>query len=64
MIVKIVADESIPFVVECFSSIGEVEALGSGRITPSAVADADILLVRTVTDVNAELLAGSSVRFV
>ena len=61
---RIVADESIPFVVECFSTIGEVKAVGSSRITPSAVADADILLVRTVTDVNAELLAGSSVRFV
>ena len=50
--------------MECFSTIGEVEAIGSSRITPSAVADADILLVRTVTHVGADLLAGSSVRFV
>jgi len=61
---KIIADENIPFVAECFSSIGEVEVVGGREITPGIVADADILLVRSVTRVGADLLAESSVRFV
>ena len=61
---KIVADTSIPFVAECFSSIGEVETVPGREISPSIVADADVLLVRTVTQVNSDLLAGSKVRFV
>ena len=61
---KIIADENIPFVAECFSSIGEVEVVGGREITPGVVADADILLARSVTRVGADLLAESSVRFV
>ncbi|MHC4104323.1 MAG: NAD(P)-dependent oxidoreductase, partial [Planctomycetota bacterium] len=61
---KIVADKNIPFVADCFSSVGEVELVGGREITPSVVADADMLLVRSVTPVGAELLAGSKVRFV
>ncbi|MHC4462971.1 MAG: 4-phosphoerythronate dehydrogenase [Planctomycetota bacterium] len=61
---KIVADENIPFVAECFSSIGEVEVVSGREIMPSVVGDADILLVRSVTWVGADLLAGSKVRFV
>ncbi len=63
-IMKIVADVCIPFVSECFSSIGEVEAVSSQEITPAIVSDADCLLVRTVTPVDSGLLAESSVRFV
>ncbi|MHC4594231.1 MAG: 4-phosphoerythronate dehydrogenase [Planctomycetota bacterium] len=61
---KVVADKNIPFVAECFSSVGQVEVVGGREITPSVVADADALLVRSVTPVGAELLAGSKVRFV
>ena len=61
---KIVADANIPFVSECFSSIGEVMVVGGREITPSVVADADALLVRSITSVGEELLAGSKVRFV
>lgn len=61
---KIVADGNIPFVAKCFSSIGEVKVVEGREITPAAVRDADILLVRSVTRVGAELLAGSKVRFV
>jgi len=61
---KIVADKNIPFVTECFSSIGEVRVVGGRDIKPSVVAGADALLVRSVTPVGAELLAGSKVRFV
>jgi len=61
---KIIADTNIPFVAECFSSIGEVITVGGREITQSVVADADVLLVRSITQVNADLLAGSKVRFV
>ncbi len=61
---KIVADANIPFVQDCFSSIGDVEVVGGREITPGIVADADVLLVRSITPVFADLLTGSNVRFV
>lgn len=61
---KIIADANIPFVEECFSSIGDVKVVRGREITPAIVADADILLVRSVTKVNADLLSGSKVKFV
>jgi len=61
---KIVADCNIPFVAECFSSLGDV-LLSPGRdMDAEMVADADILLVRSITKVGAKLLDGSTVRFV
>jgi len=61
---KIIADANIPFVAECFSSIGDVTVVAGRDITPGVVVDADVLLVRSITPVSAELLAGSRVRFV
>jgi erythronate-4-phosphate dehydrogenase len=61
---KIIVDENIPFVAECFSSIGEVEVVPGREITPGVIADADVLLVRSITRVGADLLAGSKVHFV
>ncbi len=60
---KIVADGGIRFVREYFSSIGEVKLVPGLDITPEIVRDADVLVVRTITPVNAELLAGSRVSF-
>jgi erythronate-4-phosphate dehydrogenase len=61
---KIIADANIPFVAECFSSIGEVKVIGGREITPGVVSDADVLLVRSITQVGADLLTSSKVRFV
>jgi len=61
---KIVADENIPFVRDCFSSIGDVSLCAGRAISREAVKDADVLLVRSVTRVGADLLSGSGVRFV
>lgn len=61
---QIIADQNIPFVKECFSSIGQVSLCAGRQITPAAVKDADLLLVRSVTDVNAQLLDNSKVKFV
>jgi erythronate-4-phosphate dehydrogenase len=61
---KIIADENIPFVTECFSSIGDVETVSGRKMTSTLVSDADVLLVRSITQVGADLFAGSKVRFV
>jgi erythronate-4-phosphate dehydrogenase len=61
---KIIADMNIPFVEDCFKSIGDVTLVGGRDITAAMVKDADILLVRSITKVNEALLAGSAVKFV
>jgi erythronate-4-phosphate dehydrogenase len=61
---KIVADENIPYAAECFCCIGDVEVLAGCEITPSAVGDANVLLVRSITRVDSDLLEGSKVHFV
>jgi len=61
---KIVADQNIPFVKECFSSLGEVVLVSGRQITPALIRDADALLVRSITKVDKDLLAGSRVQFV
>lgn len=60
----IVADENIPFVTEFFQTLGEVRTFPGRTLTAAQVREADILLVRSVTPVNAQLLDGSAVRFV
>ena len=61
---KIIADANIPFVKDCFSSIGEVEVFPGRQITRDVIGEAECLLVRSVTKVGSDLLAGSKVRFV
>ena len=61
---KIVADENMPLVRELFGSFGEVVTAPGREIDAALVADADVLLVRSVTRVDSRLLAGSRVRFV
>jgi len=61
---KIVADENIPSVSEAFGTLGDVTLVRGRGLEPGQVADADILLVRSVTHVDKTLLAGSHVRFI
>lgn len=61
---KIVADENIPCVTEAFSSLGEVRLVQGRGLAAQQIADADVLLVRSVSRVDEKLLAGSRVRFV
>lgn len=61
---KIVADENIPLLKRFFGDVGELLAKPGREITADDVASADILLVRSVTKVDASLLNGSAVRFV
>ncbi|NMY74106.1 4-phosphoerythronate dehydrogenase PdxB [Pseudomonas sp. WS 5071] len=60
----IVADENIPLIEAFFASFGEIRRLPGRQITRADVHDADVLLVRSVTRVDRELLEGSAVRFV
>ncbi len=62
--VKILVNKNTPNVVETFSHLGDVIALETQEITREAVRDCDLLIVRSETKVNGELLEGSSVRFV
>lgn len=61
---KIVADENIPLIHEVFDGLGQIETYAGRLISAEQVKDADVLLVRSVTQVNESLLHGSSVKFV
>jgi len=61
---QIVADENIPLLDEFFTSFGEIHRLPGRSIDAAAVANADLLLVRSVTQVDRALLEGSAVKFV
>ncbi len=61
---RIVADENIPFAHEAFRGFGVVRPLPADQITPDTVRNCDVLLVRSVTRVDAALLEGSRVQFV
>ncbi|ACY47156.1 D-isomer specific 2-hydroxyacid dehydrogenase NAD-binding protein [Rhodothermus marinus DSM 4252] len=61
---RIVADENIPFAREAFRGFGVVRPLPADQITPATVRNCDVLLVRSVTRVDAALLEGSRVQFV
>ena len=60
----IVADENIPLVSDLFGSFGPIHTLSGRDMAPETVRHADVLLVRSVTRVDAALLDGSAVRFV
>ena len=59
---KIVADENIPYAKEAFSTIGDVVLVQGRNI--NSLTNTDVLVVRSITRVNEELLYNSSVKFV
>jgi len=60
----ILADENIPLVDEFFAGFGEIRRMPGRSINRAALANVDVLLVRSVTRVDREMLEGSAVRFV
>jgi erythronate-4-phosphate dehydrogenase len=61
---RIIADQNMPHVETYFGHLGEVKLMAGREIDSQAIQGAEILLVRSVTQVNQSLLEGSSVRFV
>jgi erythronate-4-phosphate dehydrogenase len=60
----IVADENIPLLDAFFAGFGEIRRVPGRSIDRATVEQADVLLVRSVTNVNRALLEGSKIRFV
>ena len=61
---KILVDENMPYARELFSRTGDVVAVPGRPLPVAELADADGLMVRSVTQVNESLLAGKPVKFV
>ncbi|MEL6769942.1 MAG: 4-phosphoerythronate dehydrogenase [Bacteroidota bacterium] len=61
---RLLADANIPFLHRAFDRYGAVEVRPGSEILPGTLAETDILLVRSVTRVDAGLIAGTPVRFV
>ena len=62
--VQFVVDEEIPFGRDAFSHLGSVTLLPGRAMTREALREAHALIVRSVTKVDATLLAGTNVQFV
>jgi erythronate-4-phosphate dehydrogenase len=56
---KIYADENMPYVKDFFAELGEVTLVNGRTLTADQISDADVLLVRSVTKVNEQLLSKS-----
>jgi erythronate-4-phosphate dehydrogenase len=61
---RLLADENMPLVPEFFAGLGDLRRLPGRSITAADVAAADVLLLRSVTRVDAALLGDSALRFV
>ncbi|HSL89423.1 MAG TPA: 4-phosphoerythronate dehydrogenase [Ignavibacteriaceae bacterium] len=62
--IKIVADENLAYAKDLFSQYGKVKLLNGRKITYLVLKDTDALIIRSITQVNKSLLAGTKVRFV
>ncbi len=60
----IAVDEVIPYWQEAFAGIGKIRTFSGRKLRAVEVRDADALVVRSVTRVDASLIEGSSIRFV
>jgi erythronate-4-phosphate dehydrogenase len=61
---SILVDENVPYGAEAFGRVGRVRAMAGRKIGVDDVRHTDVLIVRSVTRVDAALLTGSRVRFV
>lgn len=60
----IAVDDKIPYWEQAFPPAGEVRLFSARKVRQSDLRDADALVVRSVTRVDADLLEGTNVRFV
>jgi erythronate-4-phosphate dehydrogenase len=61
---NIFADENIPLVREAFSQFGNVTTFNGRQISANHLIDAEVLLVRSITTVNEQLLKNTKIKFV
>ncbi len=62
--IKIVADENIPFLRGVFEDLADISFLPAGSIINKEIKNADCLIIRTRTKCNRELLEGTRVKFI
>ena len=62
--IKIIADDKIPYLKGVFEPVAEVKYLKQEDIINENIRDADALIIRTRTRCNAELLDNSMVKFI
>lgn len=62
--ITILADKAIPFLEGVFEPYANVIYIPGGEIDAESVKDADVLMIRTRTKCNAQLLEGSKVKFI
>ena len=60
----IIVDDAVPYAKEMFSSLGEVTCLPGKEIKASHLKQADALIIRSRTNINATLLKNSSINFI
>lgn len=60
---KIVCDKNMPYALESFSTLGDVTLIPGREINAADVRDAELLITRSTTQINAALLEGSAVKF-
>lgn len=61
---RILADENIPALAACFGGWGDIRILPGRSIRQADLQETDVLLVRSVTQVDEALLSGTPVRWV
>ncbi len=61
---NILVDENIPYGLEAFGMLGAVRRAHGRSITKAMLRDIDVLVVRSITQVDEKLLEGTPVRFV
>lgn len=61
---KLIADNTIPYLKGIIEDIAEVTYLSSGQFTAGMVKDADALIVRSVDKCSREILEGSKVKLI
>lgn len=62
--IQITADENMPALSACFGSVAQITTLAGRDIKAHDLSQADALLVRSITKVNAALIGASGVQFV
>ncbi|MFU8844430.1 MAG: 4-phosphoerythronate dehydrogenase [Bacteroidales bacterium] len=61
---KIVADDKVPFLNGVFEPCGQVDYIPGRLITSKSLKDADVLITRSITLCNSDLLKGTHVKFI